>query len=308
MTGKSTARKKPASRKRAAPSAAELKRQAAREKQRADVAEATANEANERVDRLEGMLEKFAANTSQAIETLTEKVEQATKPKSAAAKALRDDDVKQLAGQILGTSEEDIGLPEKPANILPDHLVEASRKFLAQEEARSRRAVDNPVTRTTGITETEEQPIGQFEERVLNSKGPASEALDPLRMEDEAVILENGKMYSREKMEHEMFMHELVCIRVHEATDENANPIPEVMNGGRTQYFIRGRDQWVKRWALEPLLRAKKTTYKQRKQEDGEGDDQYVNIPRTALRYPFAVIKDTPRGHQWVRNILHEAV
>lgn len=149
--------------------------------------------------------------------------------------------------------------------------------------------------------ETEEQTVGQDHIREMNSTGPANESLQP------AVIQPVGKVYSKEKMEMLQFMEDVLTVRVHETTNEIDVPIPVVYNDGRSQYFIRGSEQEVKRKFIEILARCKKTAFTQELYEDGDGNKGYRYIPHTANVYPFSVLRDPdPRGSDWLRNILSE--
>ena len=149
--------------------------------------------------------------------------------------------------------------------------------------------------------ETQEQTIGQDNPRDMKSDGPASDSLAP------AYIQPVGKVYSKEKMEMLQFMEDVLTVRVHETTNEIDVPIPVVYNDGKSQYFIRGSEQEVKRKFIEILARCKKTAFTQELYEDGDGNKGYRYIPHTANVYPFSVLRDPdPRGSDWLRNILLE--
>jgi hypothetical protein len=213
----------------------------------------------------------------------------------------------RVISTVLGEADDE-PFPDVPEEmkLLPAHLRKIRDEFSRQGVSLD--AKNNPVTKIGDGQEVDstDHKTGQFEPRLMKSDGPASESLAPLRGQDTTITLENGKLFSREKFEIEMFMHETVLVLVHDSTDETQIPIPSVNNGGDTQYFIRGKQQWVRRKYIEPLARAKKTTYTQKKIRNSNGDEQYINIPHTTLMYPFVVLKDTPRGKAWLRNILAE--
>jgi len=147
----------------------------------------------------------------------------------------------------------------------------------------------------------EAQEVGQGHPRELRSTGDSSEALD--RFEVDTV----DKAIPADKMAELAFAEEKILVRVHETTDETAMPIPCVQNDGRSQYFVRGQDQWVKRKFVEILARCKITTYTQEMYKDGAGNDGYRQIPHTTLMYPFSVMQDkNKRGSEWLNNILME--
>ena len=143
--------------------------------------------------------------------------------------------------------------------------------------------------------------VGQDVPREMKSTGPARESLDP------PVIQPVGKVVSKQKLEMLKFMEDVLTIIVHDSTNPMDDPIPMVWNDGRSQAFIRGQEQQVKRKYVEVLARARKTTYTQEKYLDGVGNEAYRNIPHTAPRFPFSVLADPdPRGRDWLKNISAE--
>ena len=169
--------------------------------------------------------------------------------------------------------------------------------------AAARRGTVRSVRSTRQFVETNEEKVGQDRPRRMKTRGPARESLEPAYIE---VV---DKPVSKEKLAMLAFMEEPVKVMVHDSTNPNDDPFPEVLNGGdrNRQYFIRGQEQVVKRKYIEVLARMKRTTYSQEKYKDGNGDDAYRQIPHTALRVPFAVIEDSERGRQWLKAILQEA-
>jgi len=109
---------------------------------------------------------------------------------------------------------------------------------------------------------------------------------------------------SSAKIEEEKFMNELVTVMIHQTTDKNANPIPEVSVNGRIQRFVRGHEQRVRRCYVEVLARAKQTIFGNVKTRDAEGNDMYHYPSTTAEVLPFAVIGDTPKGQAWLKKLL----
>jgi hypothetical protein len=144
-------------------------------------------------------------------------------------------------------------------------------------------------------------PLAEERERTMLSTGPASESLQERGFD----LID--KPYSAEKMQELAFMEEFLTVRVHDTTDGNQVMVPPVWNGGTVQYFIRGKEQTVKRKYVERLARAKITTFTQRKERDANDDEVYVQVPHTALIYPFEVIEDAnPRGRDWLRAIVQD--
>lgn len=155
-----------------------------------------------------------------------------------------------------------------------------------------------PVRSTRQFLDADEPQV-KDQPRAMKSTGPASEAL-----EAQGFDVVKGHV-SKEKLDNLAFMEDVLTVVVHDSTNENDEPIPRVWNGGRSQAFIRGKEQEVKRKFVEVLARLKYTKYTQRLVKDATGADTYVQIPHTALRYPFAVIRDpSPKGKEWLKNAL----
>lgn len=143
--------------------------------------------------------------------------------------------------------------------------------------------------------------VGQDRPRTMKSTGPAAQSLEPPLVEAVERPLTN------DKAENLRFMEDILTVQVHDSTDPTDEPFPCVWNGGVSQYFIRGKEQQVKRKFVEVLARAKKTTYSQELFKDGAGNDTYRQIPHTAPRWPFSVLHDPhPRGRDWLKAVLSE--
>lgn len=104
----------------------------------------------------------------------------------------------------------------------------------------------------------------------------------------------------------EAFMNELVEVIVHTTTNES-EPNHVVLNvNGINQPVLRGYPHKIKRKYLEVLARMKETRYSQVTPNPMEPDRSNL-VARTALCYPFDVIKDpNPRGRAWLNHILAE--
>lgn len=104
----------------------------------------------------------------------------------------------------------------------------------------------------------------------------------------------------------EAFMHEPVTVMVMESNDPNDVDLVQVSVNGRPQFFERNRPQVVKRYYVERLARAKRTSYTQNLDER-LGESMNNMQSRHALRYPFSVVEDkNPKGGAWLRQILAE--
>jgi hypothetical protein len=103
------------------------------------------------------------------------------------------------------------------------------------------------------------------------------------------------------------FMEELVEVEVHESSDPNAEPIVDLYCNGIPQRLIRGRAHTVKRKYVHILARARQVSMSTETRVEGENVVNRVN-KRSALRYPFSVMRDdNPRGRDWLRQELQAA-
>lgn len=155
-------------------------------------------------------------------------------------------------------------------------------------------------TRKQSQADTPDFVIGQDNPRLMKSTGPAE-------IEDPVIEVVDGPRW-RDKAAVEAFMAEEVEVIVHESNDKNAFPVIHTAVNGRNQYFVRGMKQRVKRMFLGSLARAKRTTFTQREVVNANGDRDIVNVPHTALSYPFSVLDDrNPNGRAWLEKTLREA-
>ena len=160
-----------------------------------------------------------------------------------------------------------------------------------------------PVGSTRKKIDTQDaESFGQDRPRAMKSTGPALESIEPQRIQ-----IVDGPV-NKEKLEEEAFMQDILEIEVHQTTDKTAQPIPQVTVNGRSQYFIRGRRQPVKRMFVECLLRMKKTSFTQQKTQDAEGNEKYDNHPHTVLEYEFAIHHDPAgaKGRDWYNKLRQE--
>lgn len=114
------------------------------------------------------------------------------------------------------------------------------------------------------------------------------------------------RVVSGSELDMDKFMHEPVTIMVHDSNDANDVDLVMVSVNGNRQFLQRGNPQTIKRYFVERLARAKKTSYTQTIDERlGEAMNNLT--PRHALKYPFSVVEDkNPKGGAWLRGILAE--
>lgn len=144
--------------------------------------------------------------------------------------------------------------------------------------------------------ETENEYLGKAEAFNIGEIGLGpqdSEIIDKVVSMDDADLLK--------------FMHEPVTIILSDSNDPNDVDLVQVTVNGNSQFIQRGNPQTVKRYFVERLARAKRTSYSQNLDERLGEQSYNTMIPRHALRYPFTVIEDkNPKGSAWLRQILAE--
>lgn len=154
----------------------------------------------------------------------------------------------------------------------------------------------NYVAAPVNAYEAQEQQVGQDAPRVMKSTGPARDALESagFQVVDRPVDLEKLAMLA--------FMEEPVTVFIHQTADKNAEKVFEIFNNGQVEIFRRGETKTVKRKFVNELATRKITTYTQeRRQNTMTGIMEDVQLPSTALRYPFSVTEDGhPRGRDWL--------
>ncbi|HXE49572.1 MAG TPA: hypothetical protein VN663_14430 [Ramlibacter sp.] len=168
---------------------------------------------------------------------------------------------------------------------------------MARLTPRSNDAVNNPVASTGETDPMSQLEIGESNERVMRSTGDATTALDKLKLEQIAESPMDQEWHDMMR-----FNEEMITIKVATTTDLNAEQVFEINVNGRLEFFRRGETKTVKRYIVDHMLRMKETRYTQREIMDEEGIRQIVNVPHTALKYDFSVIRDdNPRGGDWLK-------
>lgn len=210
-----------------------------------------------------------------------------TKSKNTTAKA---DEVQK--DESLLTPEQQKELLEANDAFAKDN--EAKDEELAALRAELKRAKDNPVSFTNRI-ESGDMQIGQ--DGVVDEKDgvlvkPAHEQLDDPNFIKKADLLQ--------------FMNEMVTVEIAETSDERDDHGFVVEVNGMKCMFHKGERKAVKRYFVEGLARAKKTTYMSARKREDDGDNMYNYPSKTGLRYPFSVVDDSPRGKQWLQAVLRQ--
>ena len=156
-----------------------------------------------------------------------------------------------------------------------------------------------PIVAPKGGVDATEMQIGQDVPRVMKSTGPAEDALE------KPYIQVVDRPVDKEKLEMLAFMEEEVTVHIHTTSDKEAAQIFPVGNGGQQVIFKRGETKTVKRKFVDVLARAKATTFTQKRVMDSEGIWQDVQVPHSALMFPFSIVEDRhPRGADWLKYAL----
>jgi hypothetical protein len=124
-------------------------------------------------------------------------------------------------------------------------------------------------------------------------------------IDDQSIETPATTEFGRE-MDDEAFMNELVEVEMQTTTDENAPSHIILSVNGTTQPLLRGVPTTIKRKYVEVLARCKESKYSQRTSNPNE-PDRIEMIGRTALAYPYQILRDSPKGLAWHRAVLAEA-
>jgi len=152
------------------------------------------------------------------------------------------------------------------------------------------------------VFEPLEHTVGQDSERVMSSTGPARESLEP------ALIQVVDRPVDNEKLMMLAFMEEPVTVHIHTTSDPNAEQVFQIFNNNQCETFKRNETKTVRRKFVDGLATRKITTFTQERRQDSTGTWNDVQIPSTALKYPFSVMHDAhPRGADWLKAVLAAA-
>lgn len=105
------------------------------------------------------------------------------------------------------------------------------------------------------------------------------------------------------KAEELAFMEEPVEIFLHEGTNPNDLDVVPVGVNGTSVYLKRGSNHTIKRKYVAVLATSRPTTYSTAEGLDRDGAKTVMLKAHTSVRYPFAVIQDTPKGMAWLKQI-----
>lgn len=158
------------------------------------------------------------------------------------------------------------------------------------------RKARNAPALTTGGIETAELPIGYTTRTEPTPDNPVGAP---------KLVQVAERMPDQEKLANLAFQAEMVTIRIATSTDKNAEQIFELNLGGKPFFFRRGEMKTVPRYVVDHLARLKVTSYEDVEIFNAEGIKQIKHVPRTALKYDFAMVRDdNPMGEHWLKATL----
>lgn len=118
-----------------------------------------------------------------------------------------------------------------------------------------------------------------------------------------AIEIEPAASAQADALAYEKFMQEIVTINIPTEGKEGELPVVDPCVNGVRAYIPRGVDTEVKRFHVEALLNARTATYDQHMQQ--MGSDIQVGLKKTeGLSYTMVVVNDTPKGREWVRELM----
>lgn len=163
-------------------------------------------------------------------------------------------------------------------------------------------AKNNPVVRRG-----DQEQFAEARNHILDM--PVEGDIDTMRRPDQREDARDIDIDVFKNMDHAaqlLFMEELVTIQIHDTGDEQQEQLVPVFCNGRSQYLPRGKDITIKRYFVERLLRAKPENVKTRLTRTVEGDIRNHIDKTRSLKYPFSIVRDTPKGLVWAKRIRAE--
>jgi hypothetical protein len=107
--------------------------------------------------------------------------------------------------------------------------------------------------------------------------------------------------------EIEVFMNEMLVIRIHDTTDKNAPKRVFVGDNGEQLWLPRKTKIRIPRRFVERLAQSHEQTYDQLRNNDPNADEGMVTKSSQAQPYPFEVLHDPNKlGSRWLRRTMRE--
>ena len=115
-----------------------------------------------------------------------------------------------------------------------------------------------------------------------------------------------GDKANEAKQANILFMRDWLIVDIQDTSEKNADPKFFIGVNGRQQIFVRGRQHKARRYFVEGLARAKPISYGNEEYTDPEDGVRKTRHPtHIGVRYPFVVVHDpNPRGREWLTHVL----
>jgi len=153
------------------------------------------------------------------------------------------------------------------------------------------------------LAHTADMPVGQQGAGTLVMP-PLDEVLVRHAPEIEQVEVNSLSMDTFSEM---MFMEELVKIRIEPLTEKNPRKMIDLYVNGIPEWVPVGRPWIMRRKYVEVLARSKPMSIQTKHEQPEESlDPQNEVIRSTSAQFPFSVLQDTPRGIEWLNQIMAE--
>lgn len=112
----------------------------------------------------------------------------------------------------------------------------------------------------------------------------------------------------QKQVDLEVFMEQMLVIRIHSSSDKNAPPVVAVGVNGDTRWLLRGRKYKIERKFLECLTKLDRTYTTEDNPDPRDLEGQHVRT-HASQSYPFEVLYDpAPKGmgQRWLERMLRE--
>jgi len=140
--------------------------------------------------------------------------------------------------------------------------------------------------------------LGQTPDLILKDGEVAAGGID---------VIPVTKPMNSDYLDELKFMEEPVTVMIYEGADQNDELRVPVGNNGNFLWLDRGKMHTIKRKFLDSLI-VRKTNISTPEYIDGSGARAFRIVQRSALKYPFTVTNDTPKGVEWLQRRLAEII
>ena len=152
------------------------------------------------------------------------------------------------------------------------------------------------------IAHTADMPVGQQGAGKLVMPG-----LDEVLVREQVEIEPVVTSLTKNDFDTIMFMEELVKVRIEPLMEKNPRKMVDLYVNGVPEWVPVGRPWIMRRKYVEVLARSKPMSIQTKHEQPEESlDPQNEVIRSTSAQFPFSVLQDTPRGIEWLNNIMAE--